>query len=158
MNKIKISTDIPGEYTTGFIPGVEENKKSIEENLKRIQENQLIIQENQKRISENKEEIEKLREEYRWLSESSQARLERINKRLYIIIIILIGLLAGTNIAWIYSVDNMLIKIIIYISGLIGGFIIGVLTGVEYDKRTKDSVLKEIPGREAENKDNRINA
>lgn len=82
--------------------GIKENKIRIQENQKKIQDNKNGIEKNQKNIQDNKTEIEKLREEYRWLSESSQARLERINKRLVIIILFLIGLLVGTNTAiWI---------------------------------------------------------
>lgn len=86
-----------GIYTTQ----VDENKRSIEENQKKIQDNKSSIDDNREMIYENKTEIEKLREEYRWLSESAQARLERINKKLITIIGLLVGLLVVTNAAWI---------------------------------------------------------
>ena len=45
----------------------------------------------------------------------------------------------------------MVIKIIIYISGLVGGFLIGYLTGVKNEQGTKDRISKEVQTRAKEN-------
>lgn len=39
---------------------------------------------------------------------------------------------------------DMVVKIIIYISGLVGGFIIGFMTGVKNEQGTKDKLSKKI--------------
>lgn len=40
----------------------------------------------------------------------------------------------------------MIIKIIIYISGLVGGFIIGFLTGKRDEQKAKNTLPKNVPG------------
>ena len=130
---------------------IENNRRSIDQNKQGIDLNASSIQENKRRIRENRSEIDKVREEARWMYESSQARMERIVQRQIILIAILVIINAAWVLAWCEVNNIMVLKIIIYISGLVGGFLVGYLTGVKNEQGTKDRVSRKVQTREKKN-------